>query len=61
MGKHKLFAMSRVEMRSWAKKYCITCGGAREEEMAHAILAKIGITWEVSTAIQNGSYGNTDP
>ena len=46
MTKEGFFAMSRDEMRSWAKKYHITIGGTRKEQMALEILAKIGPTWE---------------
>ena len=47
MGKDKFFAMSRVELLSWVKKYCITTGVARKEEMAKRILAKIDSKWRV--------------
>ena len=47
MGKDKFFAMSRVELLSWAKKYCITTRFARNEEMAYRILAKIDSKWRV--------------
>ena len=55
MGQDKFFAMSRDEMRSWAKKYHITVGAMKKEQVAFEILAKIGSKWKVSKAVMNGS------
>ena len=46
MDKDKFFALSYVEMRSWASKYRITFRNARKEQVALETLAKIGVKWK---------------
>ena len=47
MGKRSFFAMSRAELRLWAKTYCIPFSAARKEQEVLEILAKIGVKRKV--------------